>query len=215
MRQLRNRRHRGVNVRLTDRDRHVFEALGRFRLARTRDLQLTCFRGIHPTTAGLRIRKLFDAGFLDVHSGRIGEENVYVLGRAAKDWRLGPVPRGNLQHHLAIVHAWAILAANVPESLLLERSLPDWELREDAPHLEVIPDLFMVLSGKALAVEVDLGTEALPVLRRKLDAYRSLDRLFGYPFAVSVMAERRIPDVHCWSASDGPASCYDLLLGQQ
>jgi len=212
VRQSRVRRHRGVVVRLTGRDRQVLEVLGRFRIARTKDLVLTCFSGVHPMTASMRLRRLFDAGLLVVHSSDPARENVYQLGPRASEWRTGQVPRGSLAHHLAIVRAWSLLAASVRDRLELELARSDWEIREEVMGSEVIPDLFMVFSGRALAIEVDLGTEPQGVLRRKLQIYERLDRLFGYPFVVSVMADRFVPGVHCWSGAEGPDSCYDLLL---
>lgn len=215
VRQPRTERHR-VAVRLTDRDRLVLEALGRFRIARTTDLVLTGFRDVHPMTASMRLRRLYDAGFLDVHAGHIGTENVYRLGPNADAWRVGRIPRGNLEHHLGVVRAWTTLAAGSPaRGLEVELARPDWELRGEVAGAELVPDLFMVLGGVGLAVELDCGTEPLSVIARKLDLYGSLDRLFGYPFVVTAVADRAIPGVHVWSATAGPDSCYDLLLQQQ
>lgn len=166
-------------------------------------------------TAGMRMRRLFDARFLAVHSSGPAHENVYQLGPNASAWKSGRVPRGNLAHHLAIVRAWSLLTANVPQGLVLELARPDWELRSDVVGHDVIPDLFLAFGSIALAVEVDLGTEPMAVLHAKINAYGMRDRLFGYPFAVSFLTTRRIPGVHTWSADDQVTSCYDLLLPQQ
>jgi hypothetical protein len=123
-----------------------------------------------------------------------GAENVYRLGPRGKAHlaeqgvAAGRVPRGGLEHHLAIVESWIALAGL--EWLKLERALPDWELREQftTAELQVVPDLFLLVRADdrrhAVAVEVDRGTESLGVLNRKLEAYRSLwgqpPGLFGY-----------------------------------
>lgn len=215
MRQSRATRHRGVAVRLTDRDRHLLEVLGRFRIARTRDLVRSCFPSVHAMTASMRMRRLFDAGFLAVHSSDPTQENVYQLGPNASDWKSGRVPRGNIAHHLAIVRAWSLLTAHLPQSLVLELARPDWELRADVLGHDVIPDLFLAFGSIALALEVDLGTEPMAVLHAKINAYGMRDRLFGYPFVLSFLTTRRIPGAHAWSTDDQVTSCYDLLLRQQ
>lgn len=173
MRQPRTKRHRGLVVQLTDRDRLVLETLARFRLARTTDLLLTCFRGIHPTTAQMRLRRLFDAGHVQIHVAEIGSENVYRCKAR--------IPRGSIAHHLAVVRVWAQLS-NAPPGIELELCRADWELREELRHPEIVPDLFAVLAGRAFAIEVDRGTEPQSVIRKKLSAYASLPTLFGYTF---------------------------------
>ena len=85
-RQSRDHRRRGVKVRLTERDALLLEALVRFRLARTSDLARIAFPDVRPTTAGLRLRRLFDAGYVEVRSGDRSEENVYTLGRYGHRW---------------------------------------------------------------------------------------------------------------------------------
>jgi hypothetical protein len=203
-RQSRVRRHRGVRVELTRRDALVLEALARFRAARTRDVVAVAFAGVHPMTARMRLRRLFDGGFLAVRAGDRSEENVYTLGPEGRRWAIdqgvpvGRAPRGEAAHHLAIVHVWAgfVEAVQGLAGLALDLARPDWELREQfsGRSLDIVPDLFVLLRSTAsdgveqvaaVAIEVDLGTESLTVLQRKLSAYaRVQDRsegLFGWP----------------------------------
>lgn len=193
-RQLRHRRRRGVAVELTERDEAVLHALSRFRIARTSDLVAYGFAGIRRDTAMVRLRRLFDGRFLAVLPPEQGKENVYRLGPAGKAFLAeagvvsGRVPRGGLEHHLAIVSTWVAVAGLA--GVEIERALPDWEIREQfrPAELTVVPDLFVLVRvgdrQYAVAVEVDRGTESLAVLGRKLEAYRSLwgqpPGLFGY-----------------------------------
>lgn len=201
-RQLRHRRRRGVTVELTERDEAVLHALARFRLARTSDLVTYAFAGVRRDTAAVRLRRLFDGRFLSVLPPEQGKENVYRVGPTGMAWLAeqgvasGRVPRGGLEHHLAIVGTWVAIAGL--DGLELERTLPDWEIREQfgVAELQVVPDLLLVVRAgghrQAVAVEVDRGTESLAVLNRKLDAYRALwgqpPGLFGFEqFGIAVV----------------------------
>lgn len=191
-RQARHLRRDGARVELSERDAVLLQALARFRLARTSDLVAFAFAGLRPDTAGKRLRRLFDAGFLEVVAQRRTDENVYALGPLGKRWLRDPGrpvptrPAGGFDHHLAIVRAWVALAVAAHESPNLElRSLrPDWELRQEArgSGAPVVPDALVelrVLAGRGsgrlqLALEVDLGTEPGSVLREKLRRYRDV-----------------------------------------
>lgn len=187
-RQPRGTRRRGVDVHLTPRDKALLKALARFRVARTSDLIAYAFSGVRTDTARDRLRRLFDAGYLAVHQAGFGEENVYGLGPRGKHWlkaqgrSIGRVPRGSLHHHLAIVRTWIEIAGLVGEAsgLVLRAARPDWELRQAGIDRvgSVIPDLLVRIGGSQgealLAIEVDLGTEPLGVLRKKLVAYGDL-----------------------------------------
>ena len=214
-RHLRHRRRRGVTVKLTERDGAVLHALARFRLARTLDLVAYAFAGARRDTAAVRLRCLFDGRFLTVLPPEQGEENVYRLGPAGKVHLAadgvapGRVPRGGLEHHLAIVETWVAVAGLA--GLELERALPDWELREQfsPSELHVVPDLFLLVRvgeyRHAVAVEVDRGTESMVVLNRKLEAYRSLwgqaPGLFGYDlFGVAVVCHAPARRAHLAAA---------------
>lgn len=205
LRQARTLRHRGLQVCLQERDRYVLEVLGRFRLARTRDLLLTCFPGINPTTGTIRLRRLFDAGYLAVHSGLVGHQNVYTLGRKALEWKLGPIPKGHLEHHLEIVHTWATLSQS-PPGVELELARPDWELRQQAPP---IPDLFAVFKKRGFAFEIDRGTESRPTLRKKLAGYGT--HLYGYQCSVILVGQRSHAGTHSWDPNRGAPSLWSLL----
>lgn len=242
-RQLRHRRRRGVAVQLTDRDAAVLHALARFRLARTSDLVAYAFAGVRRDTAAVRLRRLFDGKYLAILPPEQGKENVYRLGPAGRAYlaedgvAAGGVPRGGLEHHLAIVETWVAIAGLA--SLELERALPDWELREQfrTTELQVVPDLFLLVRvgevRHAVAIEVDRGTESLAVLNRKLEAYRSLwgqaPGLFGFDrFGVAVVCHapaRRVqlaaalkkvwvvPHV-LWTCSEDPSSALCKLFGE-
>ena len=203
-RQPRDRRRKGVAVQLTARDETVLHALARFRLARTSDLVRYAFAGVRPDTAAARLRKLFDSRHLAMLSPERGAENVYRLGPAgtqhlaARGVDAGRVPRGGLDHHLAIVQTW--VAVSSLEDIELERCFADWELRQQfsVGELLVVPDLIMLVRvGQELypvAVEVDCGTESHAVLHRKLEVYRSL---WG-----------RAPGLFGWERFGIAAACY-------
>ncbi len=242
-RQPRHRRRKGITVQLTVRDETVLHALARFRLARTSDLVRYAFAGVRQDTAAVRLRRLYDSRHLAVLPPERGAENVYRLGPAGKQYlagrgvEVGRVPRGGLEHHLAIVQTWVCVAAL--EDIMLERCLPDWELRGkfSVGELQVVPDLFMLIRvGQdlhAIAVEVDCGSESQGVLHRKLDVYRSLwgraPGLFGWErFGIAVACyepSRRsaltnalkkawvVPHV-LWVALEGPSSALRKLFGE-
>jgi hypothetical protein len=230
-----------VAVQLTERDESVLHALARFRLAHTSDLVGYAFAEVRPDTAATRLRRLFDAQFLAVLPPRQGVENVYRLGPAGRQHlaehgvEAGRVPRGGLDHHLAVVQTWVAVAGL--DGLELERCLPDWEIRErfSPAELHVIPDLFgLVRVGRdlhAVAVEVDCGTESFAVLGRKLEAYRSLwgqpPGLFGWewfgiavacyaplrraPLATALEKAWVVPHV-LWVGSESPSSALHKLF---
>jgi len=117
-----------------------------------------------------------------------------------------------IDHHLAVVQTWTLLARachDLPGWDLI-RVIPEWELRTlpETAAYPLIPDALMELSvsqaqGDALvrmAVEVDLGTEGLSVLRRKVANYSRLLGTegglwgwtnFGLAFAVLDWKEER------------------------
>lgn len=242
-RQPRHRRRKGVSVQLTERDDTVLHALARFRLARTSDLVRYAFAGVRPDTAAVRLRRLFDSKHLTVLPPERGAESVYRLGPAGtqhiaeRGVELGRVPRGGLEHHLAIVRTWVAISALA--DIELERCLPDWELRQQfsVGELQIVPDLFMLVRVgddlRAVAVEVDCGTESQAVLHRKLETYRSLwgraPGLFGWEqFGIAVASyapSRRaavtsalkkawvVPHV-IWFGSDNPSVALRKLFGE-
>jgi hypothetical protein len=240
-RQPRHLRRKGVTVQLTGRDETVLHALARFRLARTSDLVRYAFAGVRQDTTAVRLRRLFDSRHLAVLPPERGAENVYRLGPAGKQHlaglgvEVGRVPRGGLEHHLAIVQTW--VAVSALEDIELERCLPDWELREQfsVGELHVVPDLFMLArvgdDTYPIAIEVDFGTESQAILHRKLEVYRSLwgraPGLFGWErFGIAVVSyapSRRaavnsalkkawvVPHV-LWVAPEDPSSALHKLF---
>lgn len=197
MRQARDARRRAVKVVLSTRDERILRALARFRIAKTSDLVRVAFPGIRKDTAAARLRRLFDGGFLNVQVPGQAEENVVSLGAKGRSWLTahgviaGNVPRGGLDHHLALVRAWSSIVAtvHVEPVLALELFRADWEIREHALGTIVVPDALVQLGVKdrapvRFALEVDLGTESLRTLRVKIAAYEELrtmgHSLFGW-----------------------------------
>lgn len=184
----------------------------RFRLAETSSLTDLVFPNTRRDTAARRLRRLFDAGYLDVDTVDRTQENRYRLGPAGKRWaeaqgtQVRRAPSGEASHHLEIVGAWSALAGALKGHRRMKLSLvrPDWELREGLGQhgMAVIPDLLVELAVRSrgpgstpvrLAVEVDMGTERLPVLRQKFEAYERLrdspEGLFGWRrFGIAVVA---------------------------
>jgi hypothetical protein len=187
---------------LSQRDEALLRALARFRLARTGDLTDLFFPGVRRDTAAARLRRLFDAGYLSVHFRDRAEENIYTLGPKGRRWfeaqgvSLGRIPRGSPAHHLAIVRAWVALAVAVHgrNRVRIEHVVPDWEIREKigGRSASIIPDALVQLNVAPpgcepvhlrFALEVDLGTEPLSILGRKVAAYETLrmsEGLFGW-----------------------------------
>lgn len=243
-RQPRHRRRRGVTVQLTVRDEELLLALARFRLARTSDLLRYAFSKVRPDTAAARLRRLFDSRHLAVLPPELGSENIYRLGPAGRrylakqDRGAGPVPRGGLVHHLAIVQTWVAIAGL--EEYELARCLPDWELRQEfsVAELPIVPDLFALIRTGSdvhpVAIEVDCGTESRAVVQRKVEQYQNLwgraPGLFGWErFGLAIVCHGSssrsvinaalkkawvVPHV-VWSEVDGPKSALDQLLSTQ
>jgi len=164
------------------------------------------FGQVRRDTAAERLRRLYDARYLDVRSPDRSQENLYGLGPAGRDWlkgkgvAAGAVPRGGLEHHLGVVEAWVQLAASAHAApgWRLELFRPDWEMREHhaGASLRLVPDGLVRLSradaeGRQepthFALEVDRRTERPPELRRKVGQYEELrtssSGIFGLPDA--------------------------------
>ena len=213
------------------RDQELLRALARLRVAGTSALVRLCFGDVRRDTAARRLRRLFDAGYLGVRTtDDPTAESLYVLGPEGRQLIREEseietsVPRGGLDHHLAIVETWVALATLASPGVALQLARADWELRAQFPgSLPIVPDLFVVLdlsSGSlALALEVDLGTEPLKVLRAKLEYYRRLgagpNGLLGWRgFAVGVVLRGpgRVPFIRDLLAENwsGPSCLWCL-----
>jgi protein involved in plasmid replication-relaxation len=230
-RQPRGLRRRGTILQLTARDQELLLALARFRVARTSDLVALCFPGVRKDTAAVRLRRSFDAGYLDVRAFERSEESVYAVGAKGRAWlqsqsvESGPVPRGGLDHHLAIVRTWVALATGLT-GVQLERALPDWEVREGSTGARLIPDLLAVLRVResviSLAVEVDLGTERLQEIRSKVRRYGEVLMDGGTELVLGVVTRSSVRAGHVqsllkaeyagasmvWCESEGPARAF-------
>jgi Replication-relaxation len=186
----RTKRRAGVRVVLGSRDEALLRAVGRFRLCRTSDLLELFFQGVRKDTALRRLRRLYDAGFLETRVLALHQENLLALGAAGRRHleRQGvgcmTAPQGGEAHHLAIIQAWTRLAGSLHyrPGVRLWRFTPDWELRRDLAGSDprFVPDAMIELvverSGSSAserwALEVDLGSERVGELRKKLLAYR-------------------------------------------
>lgn len=230
-RQQREDRRRGVEVRLQPRDVELLHALARLRIARTDDLAGFCFAGVRRDTVAERLRKLFDAGYLNVSAPERSVPNLYSLGPrgrklvAESGEEVSPVPRGSLEHHLGIVRTWVGLSSCPVRDVSLELARPDWEIRAEFGDrgLPLVPDLFAVLAfsgtNVALAVEVDLGTEPLHVLLAKVRAYAELSAsssgLFGWRrFALAMVLgdARRQADIDALLRAEWAGCCFVWTL---
>lgn len=171
-RMKRTTRRPGVRVQVTDRDDRLLRALARFQMARTSDLIRLVFPGVRRDTVNARLRRLYDAGLLEVRMTDRAEDNVYSLGPEGRRLQnvTGRIPQVGA-HHLAIVHFWTELAvAAQKQNLRLVSFAPDWELRRTSSG--VVPDAIVELGDDQFALEVDLGTESLVTLANKVKAYR-------------------------------------------
>lgn len=206
-RQARDQRQPGTSAVLTARDKELLLGLARLRIGPTSALAKLFFGDVRRDTAAKRIRRLFDSGHLSVRVEGIAEESLYMLGPKGRAFVRAEggedmsVPRGSLEHHLGVVETWVALATLGMPGVDLQLTRADWELRSQfVGALPIVPDLFVVLGHRsgsvAMAIEVDLGTEPLKVLRAKLETYRRIalsgEGLFGWPeFGIGVALRGR------------------------
>ena len=182
----RTERRRGVRVALGARDEAMLRALDRFRLATSGDLHRLFFAGRHRDVLASRLRKLYDAGYLEAHVSDRAAPNVYSLGPEGRAWlrRRGGIahkpPRPPWPHHLGVISVWSRVAVATHQlrGVRLARFVPEFEVREQgigAPF-GVVPDALVELArhrdGQSetvrLLVEVDRGSESIAVIRQKL-----------------------------------------------
>lgn len=239
----RRQRRPAVRVRLLPRDQAVLRALAKLRLCRSSDLHRLLFTGVRADTMAKRLRKLFDAGFLDVHAENLAAETVYSLGHRGIDWVTADgmlsaaLPRKPWEHHLAIVRIWTEMAslAHVSPGWQLKAFTPEWRLRAIACRSggPLVPDgvADLVVPSPAgpravrFALEVDLGGEAVRVLRKKLRLYTAellsgsgmLGSDFGLAVAVGGAGEGRVATIQRLLESIWPGrwNCWLLESGCQ
>ena len=209
-RQKRDVRRAGVKILLTKRDEALLRALARFRIATSEDLRRLFFSDVRRDTAMARLRKLYDADFLAVRPGGLSRPNLYTVGPAGIAWAesagvaVARSPAQPFEHHLAIVRLWTELAAAIHarDGLRLTRFEPDWELRRRFAGSggPIVPDAAIEIAharGTArIALEVDLTTERLSALQRKLSRYDpsgyfTSPQSIGLAVVVSGAGERR------------------------
>ncbi len=199
LRASRRRAERGRRVRLRDRDVDILVAVAKLRLARTSDLTRLFFGAAG--TCQKRMRRLFDAGLVRTIVPDLASENRYALTplghrllHGALDeedvpaWRPAPRVDSRSLAHLDLLNKYRVALATGVQAHRVElpRFSPDWELRSESPEAPLIPDAAVVLrKGQAsleLAIEIDVGTEAPSVVRKKVATYESL-RLANRPVA--------------------------------
>lgn len=184
----RTERRRGVRVALGSRDEALLRAVGRFRLATSADLHRLFFAGRHRDVLASRLRKLYDAGYLETHVSDRAAPNVYSLGAEGKTWVRAQggivpgLPRPPWQHHLAVISVWSRMAAATHQisGSRLTRFVPEFEVREQGIGLafgvapDALAEITVARDGRTetvrILLEVDRGNESLAVIRQKLGA---------------------------------------------
>ena len=181
-------------LRITERDLWTLEALTKMRFTTTSQLATLFFKRSR-WSANKRLRKLLDAGFVNVWVKSLSEENIYSIARKglgaiegrSKASPKRKIPYGldeNLEHLLAINDVRTSLAVNLPQAnaeIVWWRS--DWELRSHGRE-RIIPDgLFLIrwhgIREHAYALEVDNNTRSARNFLKKILAYvssRSLNK---------------------------------------
>jgi predicted transcriptional regulator len=190
-------------VRLRDRDVEILLAIAKMRLVRTTEITRLFFEA--KGTAQKRLRKLFDAGLVRAVVTDLASENRFAitrLGHALLDealdsddvpaFRPPPKVEGRAVVHLDLLNAYrvglAVGAATHGVEVVSFR--PDWELRASAPNASLVPDALVSIDARGktlgLALEVDAGTEALSVVRRKLLRYAEIHARNSLLFGMQV-----------------------------
>jgi len=163
---------------LTKRDEQVLRTVCRLRAAPTSVLQTAVFNAVSRQMGARTLRRLYDAQYLAVTAPRLDGTNIYGLAARGRAWcidhGLQPrrVPRA-LPHHIALVTTWIGIAEVARQLSWHLRFMPSWEL----PPATAIPDALFEIAvpcpngGHKLAglLEVDCATEALGVVRQKIE----------------------------------------------
>lgn len=180
---------RRAAVRVTERDTWLLEALATMRFLTTSQIARLFFGGSR-WAANKRLRRVFDAGLVQVWVRSLSEDNIYAVSRRglrciedhSEDLALhATAPRGldgNLTHLLAINQVRIALALTLPHTdgaITWWRS--DWDLRAHGRE-RLIPDaLFEVAwaghGTRTLALELDNHTKSPRRFLHKVLAYAS------------------------------------------
>jgi len=181
------------------RDLAILYTVGLCKVLPSRELQRLFFRS--QATCADRLRKLFCAGLLDCHVRSLHEQNFYALterGRAyvcdhadvePGELAVARALPAQLDHLVATnevrVHLTLATRSNRDVELVFFR--PSWELQAErqAGIVGLVPDALVRLEDSrglaVVALEVDLGSEAPAIVRRKVVRYSRLTAA-GLPF---------------------------------
>ncbi len=181
------------------RDLAILYTVGLCKVLPSREIRRLFFRS--QATCADRLRKLFCAGLLDCHVRNLHEPNFYALterGRAyvcdhadvePSDLAVARALPAQLDHLVATnevrVHLTLATRSNPEVELVFFR--PSWELQAErqAGIVGLVPDALVGLEDSrvltVVALEVDLGSEAPVIVRRKVVRYSRLTAA-GLPF---------------------------------
>src|SRR5262245_47321072 len=202
---------RSSDVRVTERDTDIIEALATTRFLTTSQLARLFF-GSSRSSANKRLRKLLALGLVRVWVRSLSEDNIYSLAvpglrfikksQSDEDNPNATAPRGldgNIGHLLAINDVRIALAVGLEESggeLSWWKS--DWDLRAHGKS-RVIPDALFAIrwagsQEQVFALEVDRNTKSPRKFLAKILGYESLfgayEGLYGFnDFLVLVVGE--------------------------
>ena len=202
---------RPSEVRITERDTWILEALAKMRFLTTSQLAQLYF-GSSRWSANKRLRRLLDSGLVKVWVRSLSEDNIYslrvpslrFLKKTQSDEHSlnATAPRGldgNIGHLLAINDVRIALAVGLEESggeLSWWKS--DWDLRAHGTN-RVIPDALFGIKWvgsqeQVYTLEVDRNTKSPRNFLTKILGYESLfgayEGLYGFnDFLVLVVGE--------------------------
>lgn len=191
---------------LTSRDVAILYAIGRCRALRTRDVVALAFGST--ATARDRLRRLFVAGLLACHAPELATENIYTLTEAGKRVVMEDAGVGARELHvlrelparrdhalgiarMRVLFTVATRLPSAPARLAEFRAEQELAAERHAGLIGVLPDAlaeFIDASGSSthLALEVDTGSEAPIVVRKKVERYDHYARVGRPLYGVDV-----------------------------
>jgi hypothetical protein len=103
----------------------------------------------------------------------LGRRGWHVVGKAASEYgayrlRVEQTPERTFRHTLAL---YSVIVKFLMESRIKRVILSDDRVWQDMIELGNIPDAWIQFGGGEVFIEVDLGTEHAPVLKKKFDNY--------------------------------------------